>query len=76
MTIALTDLQNWDDKIKEWVARYKLKCYPQEFEVCDHNEMIGYMAYSGMPSRYSHWSYGKSFERQKTMYDYGVSGLP
>jgi stage V sporulation protein R len=38
--------------------------------------MIGYMAYSGMPSRYAHWSYGKSYERQKTLYDYGVSGLP
>ena len=76
MTITLSDLQAWDDKIQEWVARYKLKCYPQEFEICDHNEMIGYMSYSGMPSRYSHWSYGKSFERQKTMYEYGVSGLP
>lgn len=76
MTTPLAELHAWDEKIQEWVHRYKLKCYPQEFEVCDHNEMIGYMAYSGMPSRYSHWSYGKTFERQKTMYEYGVSGLP
>lgn len=76
MSIPLSDLKAWDDKIQEWVHRYKLKCYPQEFEICDHNEMIGYMAYSGMPSRYSHWSYGKTFERQKTMYEYGASGLP
>ena len=34
------------------------------------------MAYSGMPSHYPHWSYGKSFEKLKTLYDYGVSGLP
>ncbi len=34
------------------------------------------MAYSGMPSHYPHWSYGKSYEKLKTLYDYGVSGLP
>ena len=29
-----------------------------------------------MPSHYPHWSYGKAYEKQKTLYDYGVSGLP
>ena len=38
--------------------------------------MLGYMAYSGMPSHYPHWSYGKSYEKMKTIYDHGVSGLP
>jgi len=76
MTFDVKTLEGWDERIQEFVRRYGLKCYPQEFEVCDHNEMLGYMAYSGMPSRYSHWSFGKGFERQKTMYDYGVSGLP
>ena len=76
MTSNVYELQKWDEKIRELVERFKLKPYPQEFEICDHNEMLGYMAYSGMPARYTHWSYGKSFERQKTMYDYGVSGLP
>src|SRR5437868_9073193 len=38
--------------------------------------MLGYMAYSGMPSHYPHWSYGKSYEKLKTLYDHGVSGLP
>ncbi len=76
MSTTLSELQEWDEKILKWVEYYKLNCYPQEFEICDHHEMLGYMAYSGMPSRYSHWSYGKGFERQKMMYDYGVSGLP
>lgn len=76
MSTNLEELKGWDDKILEFVHKYKLNCYPQEYEICDHNEMLGYMAFSGMPSRYSHWSFGKSFERQKTMYDYGVSGLP
>lgn len=76
MSIDLAELQKWNEKILELVQRFGLNCYDQEFEICDHNEMIGYMAYSGMPSRYSHWSFGKGYERQKTMYDHGVSGLP
>ena len=76
MTFDVNELQRWDERIRELVERFGLKCYPQEFEVCDHNEMLGYMAFSGMPSRYAHWSFGKSYERQKTLYDYGVSGLP
>jgi stage V sporulation protein R len=76
MSFNIEELASWDDRIKELVERFGLKCYPQEFEICDHNEMLGYMAYTGMPSHYPHWSYGKSYERQKTMYDYGASGLP
>lgn len=74
--IALSKLEEWDDIIRKLVERYGLNCYPQEFEICDHFEMLGYMAYSGMPSRYPHWSFGKSYEREKTLYDYGVGGLP
>ena len=70
------ELEAWDARIRERVAEFGLDCYPQEFEICDHNQMLGYMAYSGMPSHYPHWSYGKSFEKLKTLYDYGVSGLP
>jgi stage V sporulation protein R len=70
------DLEYWDAKIREKVEEFGLSCYPQEFELCDHFQMLGYMAYSGMPSHYPHWSYGKSYEKLKTMYDYGVSGLP
>lgn len=76
MTTSLERLEEWDKKIVEIVHRLGLNPYPQEFEICDHFEMLGYMAYSGMPSRYPHWSFGKAYEREKTMYDYGVGGLP
>lgn len=76
MTLSLDELKEWDDKIKVLVDGYGLKVYPQEFEICDYYDMLGYMAYSGMPAHYAHWSYGKAYERQKTMYDYGMSGLP
>src|SRR6266849_8316825 len=72
----LKDLEQWDARIREKVQEFGLDCYPQEFEVCDHVQMLGYMAYSGMPSHYPHWSYGKAYEKLKTLYDHGVSGLP
>src|SRR5215470_10404572 len=70
------DLEYWDARIREKVSEFGLDCFPQEFEICDHTDMLGYMAYSGMPSHYPHWSYGKAYEKLKTLYDYGVSGLP
>ena len=73
---TLKDLEYWDARIRDKVAEFGLDCYPQEFEICDHSQMLGYMAYSGMPSHYPHWSYGKSYEKLKTLYDYGVSGIP
>ncbi|MCB0319773.1 MAG: SpoVR family protein [Bdellovibrionales bacterium] len=76
MALTLRELEEWDDRIQVLVKEFGLNCYPQEFEICDHHEMIGYMSYSGMPARYAHWSFGKSYEKTKTLYDYGASGLP
>ncbi|HEX2225783.1 MAG TPA: SpoVR family protein, partial [Candidatus Binatia bacterium] len=73
---TLEDLEAWNERIVVLVKRFGLDTYPQEFEVCDHEDMLSYMVYSGMPSHYPHWSYGKSFEKLKTLYEYGVSGLP
>ena len=33
-------------------------------------------AYSGMPSHYPHWTYGKAYERIRTLNRYNLSGLP
>src|SRR3972149_10717136 len=72
----LEDLEEWDKRIQEQVEKLGLSCFPQEFEICDHHQMLGYLAYNGMPAHYPHWSFGKAFEKQKTVYDYGMSGLP
>jgi len=72
----IRDLEYWDEKICEKAAEFGLSWYPQEFEICDHLQMLSSMAYSGIPSHYPHWSYGKAYEKTKTLYDYGVSGLP
>jgi len=76
MDYTIEDLEAWNSRILEIVHHLGLDPYPQEFEICDHEDMLTYMVYSGMPSHYPHWSYGKSFEKLKTLYEYGVSGLP
>jgi stage V sporulation protein R len=73
---TIEDLQKWNERIMVLVQDFGLDPYPQEFEICDHEQMLSYMVYSGMPSHYSHWSYGKAYEKLKTLYDYGLSGLP
>lgn len=70
------DLEYWDERIQEKAKEFGLSWHDQEFKLCDHYEMLGAMAYSGMPSHYPHWSYGKAYEKTKTLYDHGVSGLP
>jgi stage V sporulation protein R len=73
---SLADLYHWDDKIAQLVQKAGLECYPQEFEICSYEDMLGYEAYQGMPSRYSHWSFGKAYERTRTFYRYNLVGLP
>jgi stage V sporulation protein R len=73
---TIADLEKWDGRIRRVVEEAGLNPFPQEFEVCDYHEMIGYEAYAGMPSHYPHWSFGKGFERKETLYQLGVVGLP
>src|SRR3990167_10897631 len=73
---GISELKQWDERIRKKADEFGLSCYPQDFEICDFKQMLGYMAYSGMPSHYPHWSYGKAYEKLKTLYDHGISGLP
>lgn len=73
---TVEELERWNERILDLARDCGLDLYPQEFEICDHEQMLAYTAYSGMPSHYPHWSYGKSYEKLKTLYDYGISGLP
>jgi len=69
-------LQEWDDRICEIAAKRGLDWFPINYEVCDYHSMIGHMTYHGLPTHYGHWSFGKSFERTRTMYNMGMEGLP
>ena len=69
-TYTVEELQDWNERIIELVEQFGLDPYPQEFEICDYEQMLSYMVYSGMPSHYPHWSYGKAFEKLKTLWSY------
>lgn len=76
MDYTVEDLKIWNEKIEKKVEEYGLDFYPQEFEMIGFNDMIGYESYVGMPSRYSHWSFGKSYEKNKMLYSLNLTGLP
>lgn len=71
-----TDLEKWCDIIEDSSKKSGLDFYPQEFEIVSYTDMIGYEAYLGMPARYPHWSFGKSYDRTKSLYKYNLTGLP
>ena len=72
----LKELEKWDETLCKMAEDHGLDWFPLAYETCDYYEMIGSMAYHGMPSHYGHWSFGKSFERNHLMYNAGMQGLP
>lgn len=76
MEYTLKELEKWNVEIEAIAKEEGLDFYPQEYEICSYEDMICYEAYVGMPSHYPHWSYGKSYEKKKTLYKYNVTGLP
>jgi stage V sporulation protein R len=48
--------------------------FPTHFEVVPASIMYEIGSY-GMPGRFAHWTHGKSYHLQKTMYDYGMSKI-
>lgn len=73
---SIRELEQWNEKIEDIAHRLGLDYYEQEFEIVSYEDMINYEVYTGMPSHYPHWSYGKSYERTKTLHKYNLTGLP
>ena len=76
MNYTLNELTIYNEQIEEIVREMGLDCYPQEFEIIRVRQRLCYEAYVGMPSHYSHWSYGKNYDKLKTAYKYNLTGLP
>ena len=70
------DLLHWDEKICRIGEDFGLNWHPIDYEIIDYHEMLGAMAYVGLPTHYRHWSYGKEYERTQTLYNMGQTGLP
>lgn len=71
-----SDLLHWDEKILRVASDLGLDWHPIDYEIIDYQEMLGAMAYVGLPTHYRHWSYGKEYERTHTLYNMGQTGLP
>jgi stage V sporulation protein R len=61
-------------EIMEIADGFGLDYYPMRYEICPADIIYTFGAY-GMPTRYSHWSFGKNFHRMKTQYDLGLSKI-
>ncbi len=52
-----------------------LDIYPNQIEVITAEQMLDAYSSIGMPLMYKHWSFGKRFARDETLYRKGVQGL-
>ena len=53
----------------------KLDVYPNQIEVISSEQMLDAYSSLAMPLMYSHWSFGKLFAREETLYRAGYSAL-
>lgn len=62
------------DEITEIATDFGLDFYPMRYEICPADIIYTFGAY-GMPTRFSHWSFGKQFHKMKLHYDLGLSKI-
>ncbi|WP_342543011.1 SpoVR family protein [Paenisporosarcina sp. FSL H8-0542] len=62
------------DEITEIATGFGLDTYPMRYEICPADIIYTFGAY-GMPTRFSHWSFGKQFHKMKLQYDLGLSQI-
>ncbi len=68
------ELERWIDIITEKAAGYGLDFYPTHFEVVPDHVIYELGSYV-LPARFSHWTFGRDYHRQKTSYEYGMSRI-
>ncbi|GAE25776.1 stage V sporulation protein [Halalkalibacter wakoensis JCM 9140] len=72
--------ENWKQlehsiaEITEIAEGFGLDFYEMRYEICPAEIIYTFGAY-GMPTRYSHWSFGKQFHKMKLQYDFGLSKI-
>ncbi|BAB04831.1 involved in spore cortex synthesis [Halalkalibacterium halodurans C-125] len=73
-TDAWKELQHAIEEITEIAEGFGLDFYPMRYEICPADIIYTFGAY-GMPTRYTHWSFGKQFYKMKLQYDLGLSKI-
>ncbi len=61
-------------EITEIAKGFGLDFYPMRYEICPADIIYTFGAY-GMPTRFSHWSFGKAFHKMKLQYDLNLSKI-
>lgn len=74
MTDEIRDLEYAIAEIMEIADGFGLDYYPMRYEICPSDIIYTFGAY-GMPTRFSHWSFGKTFHKMKMQYDFGLSKI-
>src|SRR5258708_38896592 len=72
-----SDIERLRDAIdRAWEAAisYGLDPFPTHFELVPASIMYEFASYR-LPGRFSHWTHGKSYYRQKMQYDFGLSKI-
>jgi len=69
-----TELERWIEMIWEKAHEMGLDPYPTHFEVVPDHVIYELGSY-GLPARFSHWTFGRDYHRQKTSYEYGMSKI-
>ena len=70
--LDLKKLDSADRLIREIGMEFGLDFLEQEFEVVPARKMIEILAYR-LPVNYSHWSFGRDYEIERTRYEHGFS---
>ncbi len=70
----IKELEKAVEQIWEVARRFGLDPYPTNFEIVPATVMYEVGSYA-LPGRYSHWTFGKTYHRMKTMYDFGLSKI-
>ncbi|ONI46324.1 hypothetical protein AN641_01775 [Candidatus Epulonipiscioides gigas] len=62
-------LIDYSKQIETIEKNFGLSFYPQEFELINYKDMLGYMTYLGFINHYPHWSFGKTYDKLKNNLD-------
>ncbi|OEH92958.1 SpoVR family protein [Bacillus solimangrovi] len=62
------------DEITEIAKGFGLDFFDMRYEICPAEIIYTFGSY-GMPTRFSHWSFGKQFHKMKLQYDLGLSKI-
>ena len=57
------------------IEKYNLSFYPNQIEIITSEQMLDCYSAVGMPTYYSHWSFGKQFVQESELYKRGKMGL-